>query len=247
MSELDKFSSARDSHLEKLFGSMPAEIDVVVTLPSMGKFYTNKSPTVTISPIKFEDEKQITISSKNNINPVNYILSKCVKGLDVGSMLLMDKFYLLLRVREISYGETYPAIITCPHCKAESDVSINLTNLLVNGIPDDVGDPREIKLPKLQVAAKVKFPRVADEVYLDNATKVYDNLWRFVLSLDGNTDPAFISKAIPKMSIKDVKFILNNVLRSDLGLNPKFIFECDSCGAESQLEVPINENFFSVT
>jgi hypothetical protein len=49
------------------------------------------------------------------------------------------------------------------------------------------------------------------------------------------------------MHIMDIKYIIAQITRADLGLNPKFIFECGFCGAESKMEVPINENFFSVT
>ena len=153
MSNLDKFADQRDSRLEQLFGELPAETDIIVRLPSEGRFYTNKSPEVTITSIKFEDEKSLASSAKNNINPVNLILSKCVKGIDINSLLLMDKIFLLLKIREISYGSEYPAEITCPHCTAKSEIKINLSELLVNEIPQDVVDPREITLPKLKKSA----------------------------------------------------------------------------------------------
>jgi hypothetical protein len=247
MSNLDKFADQRDSRLEQLFGDIPMESDVIVRLPSEGKFYLNKAPEVTITSIKFEDEKNLASTSKNNINPVNLILSKCVKGVDVNSLLLIDKLYLLLKIREISYGAEYPAEITCAHCSAKSEIKINLSNLVVNEIPPDVLDPREIELPKLKKKAKVRFPRVADESHFTSVEQTYNNVWRFVSELNGITDPVFIAKAIPKMHIMDIKYIIAQITRADLGLNPKFIFECGFCGAESKMEVPINENFFSVT
>jgi len=247
MSNLDKFQDQRDSRLEQLFGDLPLESDIVVKLPSEGRFYNPPVNNVTITPITFEDEKQIASSVKNKINPVNLMLSKCVKGVDVNNLVLMDKLFLLLKIREISYGEKYPAKITCPQCSVDAEVNIYLDRLLINFVPPDLNDPREITLPKLNKKAKVRFARVSDESYLATQELVYTNLWRFVTELDGVTDPIFISKAIPKMHIRDVKFIMTNILRSDLGLDPKFIFECGSCGTESQLAVPINENFFLAT
>jgi hypothetical protein len=247
MSNLDKFADQRDSRLEQLFGEIPAETDMIVRLPSEGRFYNSKNPEVTITSIKFEDEKNLASSAKNNINPINLILSKCVKGIDINSLLLMDKIFLLLKIREISYGAEYPAEITCPHCSAKSEIKINLSDLLVNELPTDITDPREVTLPKLKKIAKVRFPRVSDEANFLNIEQTYNNLWRFITELNGISDPVFISKAIPKMHIMDVKFLISNIMRSDLGLNPKFIFECGACGAESKVEVPINENFFSVT
>jgi hypothetical protein len=247
MSNIDKVSSEREAKLEELFGKLPLEADISVKLPSEGKFYLGGKSEVVISPIKFEDEKQLVSNLRNNVNPINVILSKCVKGVEVNSMLLLDKLFLLLKIREISYGEEYPASITCPHCSNVSEVNINLSDLIVNPIPSDLEDPRELTLPKLKKKVKVRFPRVSDESYIATQEQVYNNIWRFVVTLDGVSDPVFIGKAIPKMHIMDVKFILNHIMRNDLGLNPKFIFGCDSCGKESELEVPINENFFSVT
>ena len=247
MSNLDKFQPDRDSRLEKLFGNLPLEADVTIKLPSKGKFYANKKEDVVITPIKFEDEKQLTVSVKNGLNPINLILSKCVKDLDINSLILLDKLLILLKIREISYGETYPAVATCPKCAVKSEIEIDLTKLIINYIPDDIEDPREIMLPKLKKKAKVRFPRVADEQYLETQNDVYSNIWRFVTDLDGSQDPVFIAKAIPKMPIRDIKFILNHIMRNDLGLDPKFILECADCGHESEMGVPINENFFSVT
>lgn len=246
MSNLDKFQPDRDSKLEKLFGEIPLETDMVVKLPTLGKFYIGGSQEVTISPIKFEDEKQLTINVRNGINPINLILSKCVNGLDSNSLLLIDKMLLLLKIREISYGETYPAKVSCPKCEVESEINIDLSKLIVKYIPEDLTDPREITLPKLKKKVKVRFPRVSDEQFLSTQEQIYSNIWRFVTELDGTSDPVFISKAIPRMHIRDIKFILNNIMRGDLGLDPKFILQCGACGGESEMSVPINENFFSV-
>lgn len=247
MSNLDKFQPDRESSLEKLFGDIPLEADVIVRLPSEGRFYINGKAEVTISPIKFEDEKQLSTSIKNGINPINLILSKCVKNVDVNSLLLIDKLVLLLKIREISYGEKYPIHCTCPKCAVETDLEIDLSQLVINYLPQEINDPREVNLPKLKKTAKVRFPRVADEQYLNTQEQIYSNLWRFVKELAGNADPVFIAKAIPRMHIRDIKTILNQVTRSDLGLDPKFILQCVDCGGESLVSVPINENFFSVT
>ena len=220
--------------------------EVIFQLPSEGRFYSTKTKEISISPIKFEDEKQLAASIKNNINPVNLIISKCVKGLDVNSLLLIDKLFILLKIREISYGAEYPAEITCPACESQAQVKINLSELVVNEIPQEIEDPREITLPKLKKKAKVRFPRVSDEAYFGNIETTYNNIWRFVVELNGITDPVFIAKAVPKMHIMDVKYILGQIMRNDLGLNPKFLFECNNCKKESKMEVPINENFFSV-
>jgi hypothetical protein len=247
MSNLNKVNDNSELKLSELFSNLPLESDLIVTLPSEGKFYEDKNSQVTISPIKFEDEKQLVSSYKNNVNPINLLLTKCVKNLDIQKLLLIDKLYLLLKIRQISYGESYPAIVTCPKCKSESEIEIKLNELLINPIPEDLTDPRELNLPKLNKKAKVRFPRVSDEAFLVSQQEIYNNVWRFVVELNGSTDPVFIAKAIPKLPIMDVKKLIKEIMREDLGLSPKFLLDCDKCGKISEMEVPINENFFSVS
>lgn len=247
MKELDPNKENRDSRLEQLFGELPTETETIVNLPSEGRFYANKTSQVNITPITFEDEKQLSTSVKNRINPVNLIISKCTKGIDTNNLLLMDKLYLLLKIREISYGSKYPAGIACPKCSAETEVTIDLSDLITNKLDIELTDPREVTLPKLKKPVKVRFPRVYDEQYLNSQEQIYNNIWRFVTELNGIKDPVFINKAIPKMHIMDIKFMINHIMRPDLGLDPRFMYECGFCGATSEMAVPISENFFSVT
>jgi hypothetical protein len=248
MSNIPNFSDQQNNKLELMFGDLPQETEIFVKLPSLGKFYTNKVSDVKIKPIKFEDEKHLSVALKNDQNPVNFILGRCVQGIDIASLLILDKLFLLLKIREISYGAEYPASIVCPSCDTESDVNIDLSQMLVNYVTDDILDPREITLPRLNKKVIVRFPRVSDEQWLDNIKTTYDNIYRFIISFDGVTDPVFISKALnhPKMPLVDVKFILKEIVKNELGLNPKFLLECGHCGKESQMEVPVSENFFSV-
>ena len=231
----------------KLFEGTPTEADMIVSLPSQGHFYQNKQATVTITPIKFEDEKQISITLKNNDNPLSYILQRCIKDFPVNNLLLLDKQYLLLKIREISYGSEYPVEVTCPKCGFEHSIKINLGDLLVNEISKDLTDPRTIKLPKLKKDVEVRFPRVSDEQWLTTENSIFQNLWRFILKINGNSDPVFIAEVIKKLHVMDVKFIMHNITRTDLGLNPQFELDCSKCSRISKINVPINENFFLVT
>lgn len=249
MTNLPNFAEEHNNKLEQLFGNLPTETDISVTLPSLGKFYTSKSRDVIISPIKFEDEKQLSVAIKNRQNPINIILSKCVKGVDINNLLILDKLYLLLKIREISYGHKYPAEVTCSHCGHKSEIEVDLSKIMVNYMPEDFEDPREITLPTLNKKVVLRFPRISDEKSIETIKSTYDNLYRFILKFDGNDNPVFINKALnhQKMPISDIKIILREITRDDLGLVPKFMLQCENCGEESVLEVPITEDFFSVT
>lgn len=232
--------------LDSLLENVPLETDVVVDLPSEGKFYRNFSQ-VTIKPMTFEDEKSVIASSKKGIDPINVLLENCVKGINISDLLLFDKMYILMKLREISYGENYNFSITCPKCGEESDVKMSFAHLLVNKVPVEVEDPREITLPVSKKKITVRFPRVRDEIYLKNAEMASNSLFRFVNKVETYDDVVLINNFIKKLPLKDIKVLMKEINRPDLGLDPRFLFDCTACEKLSEMEVPITPDFFSVT
>jgi len=236
----------REAVLEKLLENIPNETEQIVTLPSENRFY-NGVAHVSIKPMTFEHEKNVVINLKKDIDPINTLLADCVKGINVSDLLIFDKVYLLMKLRQISYGDEYKFKIECPKCSKESDVAMSLNDIIVNKLPEDLTDPREIKLPISKKKITIRFPRVKDEVYLSNIETAGDNYYRFVDSVEGITDLLVINKFIKKLPLRDMKVLINEMNRPDLGLDPRFLLECNSCGKDSELTIPINANFFSVT
>jgi len=114
-------------------------------------------------------------------------------------------------------------------------------------VPEDFEDPREIELPKLGVKAEVRFPRSREEVFLKDSESVYQNLYRFVISINGNSDPVFISKALKRMHIMDIKKLVSEINKAEYGVNPRFIFECPECTHTETMAIPMDVSFFSVS
>lgn len=238
--------SQRDEALNELFANMPPEMDTLVDLPSKGMFYTNYKG-VKVMPLKFEDEYRILLSKDKNVNPVMSIIEKCTEGLRMPDLLAADKLYLLLKIREISYGSDYKFDVVCPSCGENTLTTLNIAqHLNVTYFPQTLTDPRTVKLPLLKADVEVRFPRSSDDIYMENSEDASKNLHRFVVSINGNNDPVFIAKAIQKMHIRDLKTITKEIHRRDLGVDTTFRFECPKCKFNSKLEVPLDANFFSV-
>jgi hypothetical protein len=248
MKKLNDISEAeRESRLQQLFSNNPIESEVIVDLPSKGRFYSNFIGAKVV-PLLFEDEQRILLARGKNTAPVNEILSKCVQGVNISELLDMDKLFLLLKVKEISYGPDYSFSVICPACKENTDVTIDVSkHLTVNSATDELKDPREIDLPVLKVKAVVKFPRVKDESYLSDVDLALKNMYRFVVSLDGVEDPVFIAKALEKMHIRDLKVITKEIHRHEFGVDTTINFECPHCGTNTPMGVPLDARFFSVT
>jgi hypothetical protein len=240
-------TNQRDQALADLFGKVKDTSMVVNNLPSLGKFYLDFEG-IKISPLKFLDEQLILNGKGIERDIVTELLEKTVEGVDVSELLLMDKTYLLMKLREVSYGDDYEFGVVCRKCNHESKSKIQLSKQLnISHIPEDFEDPRPVKLPKLGVEALVRLPRNREEHYLLDTETIYKNLYRFVVSLNDNNDPVFISQAIQMMAIADVKTIFREVTNAAYGIDPRFVFKCGKCEHKETLAVPIDSGFFSVS
>jgi hypothetical protein len=237
----------REDALNALFVDSSDEAMVITELPSKGKFYPGFQG-VEISPLTFLDEQKILGVKDGNTDIVSKLLEKSVVGVNVDDLLSMDKMFLLMKVREVSYGENYDFNITCPACASEIKTSLVLSeHLNMTQVPDELEDPREIHLPKLKVKAQVRFPRSKEEVFLSTPEDVYKNLYRFIVSINDNPDPVFVSKALKRMHIQDIKKLISEINKGEYGVNPRFIFECPECSHSETMSVPMDVSFFSVS
>lgn len=251
MSEIRKIAGknvvSQDELLKELFSNAPQSESWQVELPSKGKFYNNFIGA-TVNPLTYQDEERILSSKGQGNDLINLLVAACVTGVEISEMLPMDKLYLLMKIREISYGAEYKFTVGCPSCNAEIKSSLDLSDhFTVKDIPDDFEDPREILLPKLGVPAKVRFPRTKDEGYLSDSKLMIKNLYRFIDSIGEHTDSVLISKAVKMMHIQDVKRIIKEINRDEYGIDPKFMFECPSCKYSSVMNIPLGVDFFSVS
>tara|TARA_R100000951_G_C2633449_1_gene178475 strand:+ start:644 stop:1387 length:744 start_codon:yes stop_codon:yes gene_type:complete len=238
---------AKQEIINDLLKDLPSDTAVEVDLPSENKVYNLEDPgsPITVRPMTFEDEKAL-VGSKKGDDPVNIILQRCTSNIKISDLLSMDKLYLIMKLREISYGDDYNTLLVCTHCKEENPTTIKLSTLNVNPVPDDFEDPITVMLPTLKKEAKIRLPRVRDEKIMMDTETALDQLWRFVVEIAGHTDKSVIAPVIDKLPLKDVRTILNSI-KSDYGVDTKIKFECNSCGGVSIVDLPIDANFFDVS
>lgn len=244
----EAISLSEEDEIGNILEHLPSEVSIQVEVPSRGKFYgSNFDETkVTVRPMTFEDEKAI-ITAQNDvaIDSANLLLSRCVEGLDVDALLLMDKLFLILKIRELSYGSEYKVVCLCSKCKAENNLSIELDKLINITVPESYEDPQEIELKKIKKTCRVRLPRVYDEKYLANTEKLLDQIWRFVPVIGGSKDKGVIAKVIKRLPIADLHTILNAISNSDYGIQTDVKFVCSNCNDHNAISLPITPNFFS--
>ena len=232
--------------INNILSEIPSDTAIEITLPSECRIYKLPDPEgpITIRPMTFEDEKML-LSSQNHEDPINLILQRCITNLNIQDILSVDKLYLIMKLRELSYGDDYNTSIICPSCKKDNKVVIRLSELAVTAADDTLVEPKEVVLPVINRKIKIKLPRVRHESIFTDTEKGLNQLWRFVTEIDGHNDKTIIAEVIKKLPLKDVKTILKH-FKTDFGVKTQIKFVCDSCGGASLQEMPINANFFDV-
>ena len=185
--------------------------------------------------------------SKNtgNLDIINKLLARCLENVDVGQLLQIDKLYILMKLREISYGPEYTVSINCSKCKSENKVNFQLDTFNVRYADDNLTDPRTVHLPVLKKDVVVRLPRVTDEKYFANTEQSLVNLWRFVEKIDKYDSKPVISKVIPQLPIKDAHTLLEAIGCNDYGIDTNVRFDCAYCDNVESMELPITADFFS--
>jgi len=235
----------KEDIINELLKDIPTETTITIDLPSECRAYNiDESEIITLRPMTFEDEKSL-IGTQGE-DPVNLILERCLTGIKVMDLLPLDKLYLIMKLREISYGDDYDTVLICDHCKTENPTKVKLSSLNVNPVPDDFSDPITVFLPTIKREAKIRLPRVRDEKTLSDPEVALNQIWRFVQEIDGHSDKSIIAAVVDKLPLVDIKTILK-AFETDYGLDTKVKLQCKSCGGVSIIELPITSNFFGVS
>ena len=244
----DKFNKLSEQQIiDNILANMPSSDEIAVELPSKNKFYTLKdsSKPITLRPMTFDDERAMMSKKNVNVDVLNTLLARCVSNIDVGALLQMDKLFLIMKLREISYGENYSASINCNSCKRDNAITFQLNALPVTYVEDELNEPITLHLSILDKDVKVRFPRVQDENYFSNADQAITNLWRFVEEIDGHAEKSVISKVLPQLPLQDAHTLLDGMSASQYGVDTKVRFVCNYCSHNEVMELPITADFFT--
>ena len=210
-----------------------------VEVPTKCKWYeTNK---ISLRPFTFEDEKEAMSPMVKNKNFLNFILERCIKGIDIDSLFLVDRNFLVFKLKEISTGSDVNVSITCDSCGRDGNLEVDLN--ILNITPVDVDFPIETELKEIGKKAFVLPPKVKDEDLMISFESICDNAWRFVEEIDGISDTQVLHTVLNKLPIQDIHTIIKTIGMAKYGVQSSINYLC-GCGTEKVVEVPLTENFF---
>lgn len=256
--------------LEQLIGGIKEISDVYeeVQLPSLGRFYDGKDgPTdgkIHVRVMTGEEEQILTTQRLNRKGvAMNMIFDRCIKecgsnGYRSENFLSIDRTWLLIYLRGISYGSDYSVEITCPFTNNKFNETINL-DLDVDYCPDDFG-PETLfgTLPKTKYQFRYKLATGADEQRIidyrekkskfDTSNQTDDTLlYRSALlieDMEGLTDKREIQQLLKKLPMQDLNYIRNLTTSPPFGVNTRIDVVSPFTSEEFEIELPIESNFF---
>lgn len=236
-----------------------------VTLPSMGKFYDNGgAPTDGVINVRCMtgEEEQILATPRfvKKGQAINMIFRNCVReSISPDQLLTIDRTWLLIYLRGISYGTDYEVEVRCSECGTRQQATIDLDSLAVSRCPTEFG-PQSLAetLPKSGYKFTYRLANGKDENTIqkhrdqrmrkENEDDA-DDTWLYRASLlisdfEGLTDQSSIMTLISRLHIQDVSYIRTVLAEPPFGVDTKVSLLCKNCWEEFQVELPMDANFF---
>jgi len=227
-----------DDIVGELLSELPTNSEVAIQLPS-GK-------TAKVRPITFEEEKQIVSLTKKGEDPSLLLMNKCVSDIDLSEILLIDKVYILFKLRELSFGSVYKFLIACPACSEQQQISIDINDMPVERM-EDAEYTTEVTLPMCRKTVTVRRASVSDEKTLSDTERMLENLWRFIEKFGDHDDPMVIQAVLSKLPAGDINTMISEILCDGYGISTDVMVQCGHCGHQTKMELPLDKNFFSVS
>jgi hypothetical protein len=235
-----------------------------VVLPSLGKFYDGtdgpSNGVLNIKPMTGEEEQILaTPRFVKKGQAVNMIFSRCIKeSFKPENFLSVDRTFLLIYLRGISYGSEYEVEVKDPDSDRKFTTVIDLDSLPVERCPQDYGPILTEKLPKTGLRVTYRLSRGRDETELQehrerrlkiNGDTGSDDtlLYRtaqLVESIETVSSKNEIMALLRNLPIQDLSYIRNLVTDPPFGVDTKVTIISPVSSEEFEIELPLEANFF---
>ncbi len=243
-------------------------VEETYRLPSLGKLYGEDFPEeVSIrSMTTFEEKMRLGNQGfwRTMCNMIDAVVTY-PDNFDTKEMALFDFYFLMYKMRTVSYGPIYKVSVTCPHCGNQIVSRVNLDELDVDYLGEEITEPFEIgPLPRSGDTVQCRFLRVADSIENEKRSKEILRLHpdyvgepNYILTLaseifsvNGKTKtPIEAQMYVEKMQAMDSAYLRQayDAKIGKVGMTTRCYDTCSSCGEDIEFELPINSEFFRPT
>lgn len=232
--------------------------------PSQGYLYDGKFPggEIVLSPMTTSEEKILSQQGKDRMEIINTLVQRCLVDCPVpfDELLIPDMFYMLLVIRNITYGSNYKFQLNCPKCSLEYHHEIELPQGLKLRCltAEDEGEPWRITLPRSGDQIAFRLLRLKDErdiriwtreayqrsVQSGDPSYAY-RLAKHVVLINGDEqDPVRRLNYVEDMLGGDSNALRQEIAKKSFGVQLEFDVKCPQCGNETKESLPFDREFF---
>lgn len=177
-----------------------------------------------------------------------------------------DTFFLIVKLRILSYGGQYSFITKCPECGKKIEVSLNLSDLIVEELPEDFEDSMVIELPRTGDTVHTRLLTNEDDNEVDKEVKRYLKKFKdagdpeIILRLTKSitsielqepnsagdyvlTNPIDIQKYVENLTDLDATAI-SSTLAQNYGIQATLDTVCKECREEIEVDLRFTPRFF---
>lgn len=231
----------------------------IAILPSQGKFNPEiPEGIVEVYPIRVLEEKMMAGMSGTGTQRMNALFKSCLKSeVDPSKLLLVDRMYLLLFLRILSYGPSRKVTIPCQSCGQKNDYNMDLNSFEITNPKEDQVEPFSITLPISGDVIELRFLRGIDEQEISQASERYRKKGK------SPSEIAFVMQmTLPVVSVngeviseldkfawadnlvgQDASFLRKSIESTDFGVKMESELTCSNCQEEFTAALPMEEFF----
>jgi hypothetical protein len=187
------------------------------------------------------------------------------KRISPSSMYSGDRNAMIISARSSGYGNAYETQVSCPNCQAKSKRVFDLDNPTIkesmeseedslvkteDGYFQTVTPVSKYKIKFRLLNGKDEMDMVFDKLSkkktkIKGLTKTVTNHFKkIIVSVEEYTDRSIINQFVDTMLSSDSYHLKKCYKIANPNIEIKSDFECESCGHQQELEVPLNADFF---
>ena len=242
-----------------------------VELPSRGALYPEGHPLHGCEQveIRFMTAKEEDILTSESLLKKGIAIDRMLESvildpkIKIDELAVGDKNALIIAARVSGYGKDYEVGVNCSSCGTQVNYSFDLEKVTMNNGDDPGGYDIEktsegtfvITTPLLNAQVEMRPMYGIDERYLTElaANKkrkklpeaaLTDQLKRLIVSVNGSKDTHMREAFINNAPARDTRYLRRayRQMMPNIDLTQEFV--CSSCGAETEMAVPLTAKFF---
>ena len=214
---------------------------------------------ITLRNMTTAEEKMLLGSAEDVFDQ---IIKKCVvepEDFNIDRIPLMDKNFIYVMLRVVSYGSDYKFEYRCPECGKVSTTTIDLDDLEVEPLPEDFKDPWDtFELPVCGDTISLTLPRNEDFAKIRSRVRQYNNkfpdavgdeswifgMMAFISQINGKAVDPSLHNYVSDLNVRDASYIRHRINKLSGGIAKTVVVHCAKCGEDVEVEIPLGANFF---